>query len=182
MLLDELEFKIKIARKFLAAIPDFVPANAKQKQTLEENTQGFLFFASGGIEIVKRRINDRFEIFNRNNVFYIHGLRKNLSDNGAQKRAKTAISNYFSTPKQINTRIDVDKSSLWRLQSLRNQAMHGNMINIDGKTLVFPYTIHQDKNTYCFVQKTRNPHRYFAQMLDNLEKFTARINTILQSA
>ena len=178
--MDELEFKIKTARKFLAKIPDFVPA--RQKQRLEENTQGFLFFASGGIEIVKRRINNRFEIFDKNNVFYIHGLRKNLSDKGVQKMAKTAISDYFSVPKQIKSRTDVSKSSLWRLQSLRNQAMHGNMISIDGKTLVFSYTIHQGQNTYRFVQKTQNPHRYFAHMLDNLEKFTAQIDVILQPA
>ncbi|NDB32232.1 MAG: hypothetical protein EB163_01625 [Nitrososphaeria archaeon] len=177
--MDELEFKIKTAAKFLAKIPDFVPA--RQEQELEENTQGFLFFASGGIEIVKRSINDKFGIFDRKNVFYIHGLRKNLSDKGAQKRAKTIISNYFSTPRQLKSRIDVSKSSLWRLQSLRNQAMHGNMINIHGKTMTFSYTIHQGQNTYYFVQKTQNPHRYFTHMLDNLEKFTTQIDAILQS-
>ncbi|MFM8658929.1 MAG: hypothetical protein ACKOCQ_03220 [Candidatus Nitrosotenuis sp.] len=179
--MDDLKFKLKTTRKFLAKISNSVPANARQQYSMEENVQSFLFFASGVIEIVKRRINDEFGIFDKDNVFYIHGLRKNLVDSGAQKMAKDAISDYFTTPKQLKPKINLSKSSLWKMQSLRNQAMHGNIIKYHGKSLTFSYTIHQGQNTYCFAQKTQNPQRYFGQMSKNLEKFTNQIDYILKS-
>lgn len=175
---DQTLFKLKIAQRYLAKIPKTVPKNTLQQQKLEENAEVFVFFASSIIEILKREINDRFEIFDKKNIFYIHGLRKNLANSGAQKKTKSAIASYFTTPKHTKNKVDVTKSGLWRLQALRNQAMHGSIIVYDGRFLVFSYTIH-DKTNYRFVQKTQNPQRYFGQILHDLERFMTQIRTIL---
>lgn len=146
---------------------------------LEENAFVFLFFASSVIEIVKRHINDTFEIFDKENVFYIHGLRKNLADHGIQKKIKNIIIDYFSTPQRIGIVTNVKKSSLWRLQSLRNQAMHGNIIRVSNDVLLFSYTIHDGKN-HRFIQKSRNPQKYFGQIFDDLVEFTEKALQICQ--
>ena len=179
---NQLEFKLKIAQKFISKIPSKIPTNVRQRNAMEENSEAFLFFASGVIELVKKQINDKFEIFDRKNVFYIHGLRKHLSDNGAQKKTKSAISCYFTTPKHTKSKTAFSKSSLWKLQALRNQAMHGNIIRIQGNSLMFLYTIHDKNGTYHITQKTKNPHKYFGQLLVELEKFTSQILIIIQSA
>jgi hypothetical protein len=175
-----LEFKIKTARKFLDKIPESIPKNHAQQMKLEENASAFLFFASGVIEIVKRRINDTFGIFDKKNVFYMHGLRKNLANSGIQKKAKKAIADYFSVPKRIGTITNPNKISLWRLQALRNQAMHGNIIQISNGTLLFSYTVHGGEN-YEFVQKSKNPQKYFGQIFDDLVEFTERTLEICQT-
>jgi hypothetical protein len=176
---NHLEFKLEATQRFLAKIPTKIPTSTKQQRILEENSEAFLFFASGVIEIVKRQINDRFEIFDKENIFYIHGLRKQLSDQGIQKKTKSAISHYFTTPKYTKSKINTTKSSLWRLQSLRNQAMHGNIIKIYDNSLVFLYTIRDGKTSRQFIQKTTNPHRYFGEIFSDLRGFTAKIHTIL---
>lgn len=59
-----LEFKLYASKTFLGKIPITVPKeNTIAHQNLETNTSAFLFFSSGVIEIIKRQINDRFEIF-----------------------------------------------------------------------------------------------------------------------
>lgn len=176
---DQVLFKLKITQKYLARIPKTVPKNTNQQEELEENAEAFVFFASSIIELLKREINDRFEIFDSKNIFYIHGLRKSLANSGVQKKTKAAIASYFTTPKYTKN-IDVTKSGLWRLQALRNQAMHGSIIIPDGRFLVFSYTIRDGKTNYGFVQKTQNPQRYFGQILHDLERFTAQIRTILE--
>ena len=175
-----MEFKIKTARKFLDKIPQTIPKNHAQQMKLEENASAFLFFASSVIEIVKRHINDTFEIFDKKNVFYMHGLRKNLANSGIQKKAKNAIADYFSVPQHIGTITNVSKSSLWRLQALRNQAMHGSIIQVSKGSLFFPYTIHDGKN-YKFVQKSKNPQKYFGQIFDDLVEFTEKALQICQT-
>ncbi len=169
-----------MARKFLDKIPEGTPKNHAQQMNLEENASAFLFFASSVIEIVKRHINDTFEIFDKKNVFYMHGLRKNLANSGIQKKTKNTITNYFSVPQRIGTTTHVNKSNLWRLQALRNQAMHGNIIQVSNGTLLFPYTIH-DEGNYRFVQKSKNPQKYFGQIFDDLVEFTEKILQICQT-
>jgi len=138
-----------------------------------------LFFAASAIELAKRQINDRFGIFDRKNVFYIHGLRKSLASTGPQRMAKRAIASYFSSPK---SRSDTNKSNLWILQALRNQAMHGKIIQAQGSFLVFSYRIHEGKAALEFAQKSQNPHKYFGRMLLQLEKFLAQICKILANS
>ena len=176
--MDEIQFKLDTAEKFLSKIPCHIPKTQKELERLEENSEAFLFFASGAIEILKRQINDKFQVFDAKNVFYIHGLRKNLANSGSQKKIKDAITSCFTTP-TIKPKINTSKSSLWRLQTLRNQAMHGNIINQSGRFLVFTYTIHEGKTISEFVQKTQDPHKYFEQILINLKKFTAQVCRIL---
>ena len=177
---DILEFKLELAQKHLAKIPNKIPST--HQKVLEENAESFLFFSSSVIEIVKRQINDKFEVFDRKNVFYIYALKKNLAGHGAQKQAKSTISDYFTTPKQTKSGVNAKKSSLWRLQSLRNQAMHGSIIQKHGKHLVFSYTIHDVNSEFQFLQKTQNPHKYFDRLLTDLQEFTAKISAIIESA
>jgi hypothetical protein len=169
-----------MARKFLDKIPESTPKNHAQQMKLEENASAFLFFASSVIEIVKRHINDTFRIFDKKNVFYMHGLRKNLANSGIQKKTKNTIADYFSVPQRTGTVTNVNKSSLWRLQALRNQAMHGNIIQVSNGALFFPYTIHDGKN-YGFIQKSKNPQKYFEQIFDDLVEFTERALQICQT-
>lgn len=176
--MDSMQFKLETAEKFLAKIPSQIPKTPRELEKLEENSEAFLFFASGVIEIIKRQINDRFEIFDKQNVFYMHGLRKNLANSGSQKKAKEAIASYFTTPK-TKPRVDATKSSLWRLQALRNQAMHGNIICKTGCSLVFRYTVREGKTMHEFVQKTQDPYRYFEQILISLKRFNAQVNQVL---
>ena len=171
----QMQFKLEMAEKFLAKIPDKIPKSRRSWQKTEENAEVFLFFAAGAIELVKRQINDKFHVFDSKNVFYIHGLRKSLANSGAQKKTKKVIGNYFTTPKPT----DIKKSALWRLQALRNQAMHGNIITSSGKSLVFIYTIHEGKNWQRFEQKSQNPHRYFANIFLHLKKFISEVCKIL---
>ncbi len=174
--MDDLEFKIQAAQRFLLKIPDTIP---DKPEFLEENAEAFLFFAAGAIEVLKRQINDKFGIFDKENVFYIYGLKKALSDYGEQKKVKDAISHYFTTPKRSLPRIDTSKSGLWRLQALRNQSMHGSIIKRHGKSLLFLYTIHEASQTWQFTQRTANPRRYFGQIMENMTRFAAQIRLSL---
>jgi hypothetical protein len=175
----QVQFKLDTAEKFLSKIPKSIPKNAAEIRKIEENSEAFLFFASGVIELVKRQINDRFAIFDSQNVFYIHGLRKGLSDSGPQGEAKKIIARYFGTPKHTQNRIDVSKSSLWRLQALRNQAMHGSIIKATRYHLAFAYVIREGKTSHEFVQKTQSPQKYFGQFLVQLKRFTTQMCKIL---
>lgn len=109
------------------------------------------------------------KFFDKENVFYIHGLRKNLADFGEQKKIKQQIANYFSTPAHVGSKTDISKSSLWMLQTLRNQAMHGNIIKISNNKLIFSYTIPNEKYTFCHIIK--NPAKYFGAIFKNLSEF-----------
>ncbi len=176
---DPLTFKITAANHVLTNIAKKLPKNIAEKNKLELHVQEFLFFASGAIEVIKREINSRFEIFDKENVFYIYGLKKHLLDDGIQGKIKETISNYFSTP-EYNYELDTKNSSLWRLQTLRNQAMHGNIIKIIRNKLHFKYTIRTDKeHVIIFVESTENPYRYFKQLFDELCNFIIKTKKIM---
>lgn len=180
-MVDPIQFKLDVAQKYLAKIPDRIPKNATQQAKMEENAQAFLFFASGVIELLKRKINDKFKIFDPDNVFYIYGLQKNLKNSGAQKAVKRQILDYFSTPK-ITPKINHSKSNLWRLQALRNQAMHGNIIKVSGQYIEFTYNMHQGEGHSQFGQRTKTPHRYFGQLLQSINRFTTETLTLLEKS
>lgn len=179
---NPLEFRMELTRRFLIKIPDKTPKQGTiAHQRLETNVDVFLFFASSVIEIVKRQINDKFEVFDSENIFYIHGLKKNLNKSRIQKKASNIIGNYFTTPQYTKSRLDVSKSGLWRLQTLRNQAMHGNIIKISNGKLFFSYTTHGEKNHH-FVQRAQNPRRYFVQIFCDLVEFVQKIQVLLKCA
>lgn len=177
---DAAQFKIAMARYHLNKIPRATPRNDSGRIKLETNAEMFLFFSSSVIEIVKRQINSKFEIFDDKNVFYIHGIRKNLANSGIQKMVKCQIENYFTTPHHIGPRLDLTKSSLWRLQALRNQAMHGTVITPHNQAILLSYTVHDGKKSHAFMQKTKNPRRYFEQIFSSLLHFRAEISKIIE--
>lgn len=170
--------RILSARKFLAKIPDKTPWSYSECQKIEENVCAFLFFSSSVIEMIKRQINDEFEIFDRENVFYIHGIRKKLKDSGIQGKIKQTIANHFSTPYTNGTKTNTVKSKMWILQALRNQAMHGNTIRIQIGKIIFSFTIRESKTG--FVQTTKNPQRYFGAILEDLIEFVQQTQKSLK--
>lgn len=177
---DPLTFKLTAASHCLLNMKQTLPTTITSKNRLELQAQMFLFFSASAIEIMKREINAKFDIFDEKNVFYIHGLKKHLSDDGMQGKVKKIISAYFSIPK-YDEKLDTKNSTLWRLQILRNQAMHGNIINIVKKKTRFRYTIRNGEKLTVFVESTDNPYEYFEQMFDNLCNFVSEIKKITNS-
>ncbi|MFY9300616.1 MAG: hypothetical protein WAO91_05455 [Candidatus Nitrosotenuis sp.] len=182
---DPATFKLSIAGHFLKKIPKKIPESDVGRSTLEANIDSFLFFASSVIDVIKREINDEFELFDKENVFYIHGIRKCLSDSGKQKQVKKIISSYFTTPIKVNgNRWNTKQSSLWRLQILRNKVTHGHILNpADKKTINITYTIPQYRkigdSVFGFEENIKNPHRYFAQIFEDLDEFVRKTRKIL---
>jgi len=172
---NALLFKTSMAMHFLENIPDEVPGKNMEFAELEADIEGFLFFSSSAIDIVKRKINDKFRVFDKKNVFYIHGLRKHLTDSGKQGKVKATIADFFTTPTFEHDSIVVKKSSLWKLQSLRNQAMHGFVIKIGKGQILMSYTLRNRKNYLTFTECSDNPHEYFSHMYDQLNLFIATI-------
>jgi hypothetical protein len=184
---DPVDFKLTVARHFLYKIPDKIPAQSLDYFLFEANVDAFLFFCSSSIDIVKREINEKFKLFDKENVFYIHGVRKKLADSGEQKKTKQVIADYFTTPTHAKTTKsgwNTEQSSLWRLQILRNQVAHGNVLKKtkDGKTLSFVYTIREYKKQkmppYLLKELTKNPRKYFVEIFDDLCEFVKKTRKI----
>lgn len=174
--------RILTAKQFLAKIPDKMPTSSTDHQKTEENVYAFLFFSSSIIEMIKRQINDEFEIFDKENVFYIHGIRKKLKDSGIEKKIKQTIADHFTTPQVIGTKTNTIKSKLWILQTLRNQAMYQDMIQVQNGRIVFSFTIHESERKTKFTQTTKNPHRYFGALLKDLIEFVQQTQKLLKDA
>lgn len=179
-MIHPIKSRILSARRFLAKIPDKTPKTNTEHQKLEENVCAFLFFSSSIIEMIKRQINDEFEIFDKKNVFYIHGIRKKLKDSGTQGKIKQTIADHFTTPYMVGTKTNTAKSKLWVLQTLRNQAMHHGVIQIQNDKIVFSFTIHESKTK--FTQTAKNPHRYFGALLKDLIEFVQQTQKLLKDA
>lgn len=182
---DPAGFKLSIANHFLKKIPKKIPRSCAGRSTLEVNIDSFLFFASSVIDVIKREINDEFELFDKENVFYIHGIKKHLSDSGKQKQVKKIISSYFTAPtKENGNRWNTKQSSLWRLQILRNKVTHGHILKpADKKTIKITYSIPQYRKLgdpdFGFEENIKNPHLYFAQIFEDLDKFVRKTRKIL---
>lgn len=176
---DPALFKIALAKHFLSKIPTKIPQSTHGCLVLEANIDSFLFFASSVIDIIKREINEEFDIFDKENVFYIHGIRKHLGNSGKQKIVKKIIGNYFTTPtRNKNNRWNTKQSSLWKMQILRNKATHGYVLKlIDKKTIKLTYTIRQYKQLgepFEFDDLVQNPREYFTRIFDDLEEFVVK--------
>jgi hypothetical protein len=183
---NPIDFKLTVARYFLYKIPEKIPQQNHDYFLFEVNADIFLFFCSSVIDLIKREINEKFELFDKENVFYIHGIRKKLADSGNQKRVKQIIANYFTTPahKTAKSGWDVRQSSLWRLQILRNQVTHGHVLNkVDAETLNFSYTIREykkyGKTPYVFRERVRNPRQYFEEIFVDLCEFVKKTHQII---
>ncbi len=181
---DPVTFKISMAKHFLEKIPKKMPETSIGQMALEANIDSFLFFASSVIDVIKREINDEFEIFDKDNVFYIHGIRKHLADTGRQKKIKKIISSYFTTPNKKPKNIwDTTRSGLWRLQILRNKVTHGHILKSGQRLLTISYAVPQYReigdSVFEFEESSKNPHLYFAQILEDLTNFVKKTRTVI---
>ena len=184
---DPVRFKMSMAKHFLEKIPKKMPESDIKRMALEADIDSFLFFASSVIDVVKREINNEFELFDQENVFYIHGIRKKLADSGKQKKVKKIIADYFSTPSKKQTaksNINTRQSSLWRLQILRNKATHGYILRSrDRESLKIVYTIrHHGQHgglQFCFEEDVRNPQKYFGGIFSDLSCFVRKTRKLV---
>ncbi len=184
---DPVDFKITVAKHFLYKIPNKIPKHDLEYFLFEVNVDTFLFFCSSSIDLIKREINEKFKLFDKENVFYIHGVRKKLADSGSQKITKQIIADYFTTPSHTKTAKsgwNTKQSSLWRLQVLRNQVAHGHVLKKvnGGKALRFVYTIREYKKQsatpYLLEELVENPRKYFEEIFDDLCEFIKKTRKI----
>lgn len=182
---DPVLFKLVLAKHFLNKIPSKLPQSVHDRLMLEANIDSFLFFASSVIDVIKREINEKFEIFDKDNVFYIHGIRKQLADTGKQGLVKKIIASYFTTPtKNRSQKLNTKYSGLWRLQILRNKVTHGHIIQPSNKkTIKITYTVRQYKKhgeSFEFDETAQNPRRYFEDIFNDLENFVIKTRKVIQ--
>lgn len=182
---DPVLFKLALARHFLSKIPKKVPQSTHDCLILEANMDSFLFFASSVIDVIKREINEKFEIFDKDNVFYIHGIRKQLANTGKQGLVKKIIASYFTTPtKNKSQKWNTKHSGLWKLQILRNKATHGYIMQPHSKKAIkITYTIRQYKRlgeSFEFDDTVQDPRKYFEGFLSDLERFAIKTRKVIQ--
>lgn len=190
---DPVRFRLSVAKHFLDKIPTAIPnKNSLEHFLLETNVDCFLFFSSSITDVVKIEINNRFELFNKNNVFYIHGIRKKLGNTGAQKQVKDTIARYFSTPIRhsgqnagVKSRLvhteqgyfDVTNSTLWELQILRNKVAHGRIADISNGQISLDFTI-RDRENPKYRRIIENPNAYFSGIFERLTSFVEQIRLL----
>ncbi|MEM3144138.1 MAG: hypothetical protein QXW91_05895 [Candidatus Nitrosotenuis sp.] len=176
---DPVKIRLAIAQHILNKIPEDVVNEHADLIELETRAAEFLFFAASVIDIIKREINDRFQTFDRENVYYIYGFTKHLPDDKDGIKIKQTIFRYFSTP-NITERTPMAKSMLWKLQQLRNQASHGCIIAIVENRVRFTFTIRngKGKTTYKIKETTARPQHYFKRILKKLCAFVVEIRKV----
>jgi hypothetical protein len=189
---DQVDCRLEIAKNFLDRIEPSIPKeNSFEHFLLEANAGAFLFFSSSVIDMIKVEINNEFNLFDRENVFYIHGVRKRLGNTGIQKQIKDVIAKYFSIPThrdQPDTgsertktgpwSFDTTCSALWELQTLRNKAVHGKIFNIIDQKISIDFTIRcsGDQKKYTIIAE--NPNRYFLQIFESASSFVRQIRLL----
>jgi len=159
LMLDQVDFKMCLAKHFLLKIPSQVSLNFDIQHTkLESNVESFLFFSNSAIENLAFKINLFFNqpvtsskyitktvestnsltknIVNasENGLWFdnitIYELRKKLSNSSKdQKKIIQIIDRYFSDPIDEVTKFDFTNSSLGILRELRNFIAHNPIIN-----------------------------------------------------
>lgn len=182
---DPVLFKLTLSKHFLSKIPKKVPQSTHDCLILEANMDSFLFFASSVIDVIKREINEEFKIFDKDNVFYIHGIRKQLVNSGKQGLVKKIIASYFTTPtKNKSQKWNTKHSGLWKLQILRNKVTHGHIMQSrNKKTIKITYTVRQYKKlgeSFEFVELVQNPRKYFEGFFNDLESFVIKTRKVIQ--
>lgn len=192
---DPIDCRLVIARHFLGKIMSSIPKeNSFEHFLLEADIDAFLFFSSSVIDMIKVEINDRFDLFDRENVFYIHGIRKKLGNFGIQKQVKDIIAKYFSVPareqsdlkaesRRINTDqgyFDATNSTLWELQTLRNKVTHGKILNISDHKTTLDFIIRDSKgpDSPKYQVIIENPREYFLQIFNSLACFVDQVRLL----
>lgn len=194
LMCDQIDCRLTMAKSFLGRITPSVPkVNSFEHFLLEAHVDAFLFFSSSVIDMIKVEINDKFNLFDKENVFYIHGIRKRLDDSGIQKQIKDIIAEYFSTPshceqsdtkpRRVETDIgyfDATHSTLWELQTLRNKAVHGKILDIVDHKISIDFTIRDSsmQETPKYLVTAENPAEYFLQIFNNLASFVRQIRLL----
>lgn len=193
---DPIDCRLVIARHFLDKITPSIPKeNGSEHFLLEVNIDAFLFFSSSVIDMIKIELNNRFDLFDKENVFYIHGIRKKLGNAGIQGQVKDVIAKYFSIPtreqldlntksRRINTDhgyFDAANSTLWELQVLRNKVTHGKILNIKDSKITLDFIIRDPKgpkNSPKYQVVVENPREYFLQIFNSLTCFVEQVRLL----
>lgn len=189
---DQVDCRLVIAKNFLDRIAPAVPKeNSFEHFLLETNADAFLFFSSSVIDMIKVEINSKFNLFDRENVFYIHGVRKRLGDTGIQKQIKDVIAKYFSIPihreqqdtgsecvKTDQGGFDTTCSALWELQTLRNKAVHGKILSIVDQKISIDFTIRDSGDQKKYTVTAENPNAYFMQIFGHASSFVRQIRLL----
>jgi len=194
---DQIDCRLIIARHFLDKITPSIPKeNSFEHFLLETNIDAFLFFSSSVIDMIKVEINNRFNLFDKENVFYIHGIRKKLGNSEIQRQVKDVIAKYFSIPvhheqSHSNTEsrrtiktdqgyFDAASSTLLELQTLRNKAVHGKVLNITEHGIDLEFTIRHSgmRKNPKYLVTIENPNEYFLQIFNNLSSFVEQIRLL----
>lgn len=193
---DSIDYRLTVAKHFLGKITPSIPKESSFEHfLLEANIDIFLFFSSSVIDMIKVEINDRFDLFDKENVFYIHGIRKKLANSGIQKQVKDIIAKYFSVPIRVQSDLEVKigykktdhgyfdttNSVLWELQILRNKVTHGKILNITDHRISIGFTIRDSKglkNPPKYQSTIENPEEYFLQIFNNLTCFVKQIRLL----
>ncbi|TBR11308.1 MAG: hypothetical protein EPO62_01915 [Candidatus Nitrosotenuis sp.] len=191
---DQVDCRLVIAKNFLDRITPSIPKeNSFEHFLLETNIDAFLFFSSSIIDMIKVEINNKFNLFDKENVFYIHGIRKRLDGSGIQKQIKDVIAKYFSVPahceqpdtkpRRIKTDLgyfDAANSTLWELQILRNKAVHGKILSIIDHKASIDFTIRDSgmRKNPKYTVTLENPNEYFLQIFNNLASFVRQIRLL----
>lgn len=191
---DPVDFKLTISRHFLDKIPPCIPKESSLEHfLLETNVDCFLFFSSSVVDVIKIEINNRFDLFDKDNVFYIHGIRKKLGNIGVQKQVKDVIARYFSTPiwhdgqepsaksSPVQTdhgHFDLTNSTLWELQILRNKAIHGRIIDKSNGQINLDFTVRDLRGNPKYRITIENPNKYFSGIFESLARFVEQMRII----
>ncbi|MEX0861596.1 hypothetical protein [Nitrosopumilus sp.] len=159
LMLDQVDFKMCLAKHFLLKIPSQVSLDFDIQHTkLESNVESFLFFSNSTIENLAFKINLFFEQpitsskyvtktvestsspikntvgVNRSGLWFdditIYKLRNKLDSSvDEQNKVIQIINKYFSNPVEQTSQFDFTNSSLFLLRELRNFIAHNPIIN-----------------------------------------------------
>jgi hypothetical protein len=176
---DPVKVRLAIVQHIVNRIPENIVNEYTDLMELETRVAEFLFFGASVIDIIKREINDRFQTFDRENVYYIYGFTKHLPNDKDGIKIKRIIFSYFSIP-SINERTPMVRSMLWKMQQLRNQASHGSIIAIVENRIRFTFTIRnsKDQTTYKIKETTARPRHYFKRIFKELCAFVVEIRKV----
>ncbi|HSA97688.1 MAG TPA: hypothetical protein VLF17_01255, partial [Candidatus Nitrosotenuis sp.] len=119
-----------------------------------------------------------------------------LGDSGIQRQIKDVIAKYFSAPvhyEQSHTdtelrriiktdrgHFDATNSSLWELQTLRNKATHGKILNIINHKVSLEFTIRHSsmRENPVYLITVENTNEYFLQIFNSLSSFVKQIRLL----
>lgn len=198
IILDPTDFKLVLAKKFLEKTDFSVEFNLNKNQfNLELCSEAFLFFASSVTEILTNEINERFQIYQRQQYqmkslnlssfpdetkypdFTIYDIRDRLDQSIVdQKKVYDLIIKYFEIPTRIGENWNTNNSSLWFLRELRNHVAHERILNKHYNIIIGGDT--ESNANYLFrfrIEKPRNNDKgiFLVNVVSNPKNFFQKI-------